>query len=469
MGMESQQCGQRRRHHDPRGEGSTRPAGRVARQIPAAKVPSPALATENLMEQVSSQGNLARACKRVRAHGGAPGVDGMLVETLQDWLVTNQGWLIASLRNGSDRPAPVRRVVIPKPGGGVRQLGLPTVVDRLMQQAILQVVDPLLDPTFSESRYGFRSKRSAHQALRQASHHVAEGYAIVVDLDLEQFFDRVNHDLLMARLAQHVRDTRRLGLIRRFLQAGILCHGVCIERYEGTPQGGPLSPVLANRLMDDLDKELEQRGHRFCRYADDCHIYVRTPAAGARVMRSVTRFLEQTLKLKVNEKKSAVARVDERPFLGYRLRQDGTLAVASHSLERVKVKIRQMTRRTRGVSLARVIRDLTENLPGWVTSFQYEKDVSVFRSLAQWIRRRLRYYVLKQKKRPYTVARFLQSLGGPVQRAWSGACQCRGWWRASQHPAVKEGMDLAWFKDQGLCSLTERFELLQSAGNRRIR
>lgn len=364
MGMESQQRGQRRLHHDPGGKGSTRPAGRVARQIPAAKVSSPALATENLMEQVSRQVNLAQACKRVRGNGGAPGVDGMRVEALGDWLVVNQGALAASLQDGSYRPAPVRGVTIPKPGGGVRQLGIPTVVDRLVQQAILQVLDPWLDPTFSEASYGFRPKRSAHQALRQASQYVAEGYGIVVDLDLEQFFDRVNHDLLMARLAQHVRDKRLLGLVRRFLQVGILRQGVCIERYEGTPQGGPLSPLLANLLLDDLDKELEQRGHRFCRYADDCNIYVRTPVAGARVMRSVTRFLEQTLKLKVNEKKSAVARVDERPFLGYRLREDGTLAVASQSLARVKARIRQMTRRTRGVSVERVICDLKESLPG---------------------------------------------------------------------------------------------------------
>ena len=298
---------------------------------------------------------------------------------------------------------------------------------------------------------------------------MAEGYGVVVDVDLEQFFDRVNHDLLMARLARHVRDTRLLGLIRRFLQAGLLRHGVSIERYEGTPQGGPLSPLLANLLLDDLDKELERRGHRFCRYADDCNIYVRTSVAGARVMRSVTRFLEQRLKLKVNEQKSAVARVDERTFLGYRLREDGTLAVAFPSLARVKAKIRQITRRTRGVSLERVIRDLNATLPGWVTYFQYEKYVSVFRALDQWVRRRLRCYVLKQKKRPYTVARYLQSLGVPVQRAWSGACQCRRWWRASQHPAVKEGMDLAWFRAQGLYSLAEGFGWLQSSGNRRIR
>ena len=469
MGMESQQRGQRRLHHDPHGEGSTRPAGRVARQIPAAKVSTPALATEHLIEQVSSAVNLRHAYKRVRANGGAPGVDAMPVEALQDWLESNQVSLATLLQDGSYRPAPVRGVAIPKSGGGVRQLGIPTVVDRLVQQAILQVLDPWLDPTFSASSYGFRPKRSAHQALRQASQYVAEGYGVVVDVDLEQFFDRVNHDLLMARLARYVRDKRLLGLIRRFLQAGLLRHGVALERDEGTPQGGPLSPLLANLLLDDLDKELERRGHRFCRYADDCNIYVRTPVAGARVMRSVRRFLEQTLKLKVNEQKSAVARVEERPFLGYGLREDGTLAVASRSLARVKAKIRQITRRTRGVSLAQVLRDLNASLPGWGAYFRDEKYVAVFRVLDQWIRRRLRCYVLKQKKRPYTVARYLQSLGVPVQRAWSGACQCRRWWRASQHPAVKEGMDLAWFSAQGLCSLTERFELLQSSGNRRIR
>ena len=469
MSMESQQRGQRGLPHGPGGEGGTRPGGCVARQVSAAKVPSPALATENLMEQVSSAVNLRHAYKRVRANGGAPGIDAMSVEALQDWLEVNQVSLAASLRDGSYRPAPVRGVAIPKPGGGVRQLGIPTVVDRLVQQAILQVLDPWLDPTFSASSYGFRPKRSTHQALRQAAQYVAEGYGVVVDIDLEQFFDRVNHDLLMARLVRHVRDTRLLGLIRRFLQAGLLCHGVSIERYEGTPQGGPLSPLLANLLLDDLDKELEQRGHRFCRYADDCNIYVRTSVAGARVIRSVTRFLEQRLKLKVNEQKSAVARVDERTFLGYRLREDGTLAVAFPSLARVKAKIRQITRRTRGVSLERVIRDLNAALPGWVAYFKYEKYVSVFRALDQGVRRRLRCYVLKQKKRPYTVARYLQSLGVPVQRAWSGACQCQRWWRASQHPAVKEGMDLAWFRAQGLCSLTDRFELLQSSGNRRIR
>lgn len=288
-----------------------------------------------------------------------------------------------------------------------------------------------------------------------------EGHRIVVDLDLEQFFDRVNHDVLMARLARHVGGPRLLGLLRQFLQAGLFSQGVCIKRDEGTPQGGPLSPLLANLLLGDLDKELEQRGHRFCRYADDCNIDVRTLVAGRRVKRSVTRFLERRLNLKVNEKKSAVTAVDERPFLGYRLREDGTLAVASHSLERVKEHLRQITRRTRGVSVERVIHDLNGRLPGWVRYFRYEKYGSVFRGLDQWIRRRLRCYVLKQKKRPYTVARFLHTLGVPIERAWSGACQCRRWWKASQHPAVKEGMNVAWFTVQGLVSLTQQFESLQ--------
>lgn len=461
MGMEWQQRGARSPHHGPYGEGSTQPGGCEVRQVPAAKVPSPALATQHLMNQVCSQTNLERACQRVRANGGAPGIDGMSVDALPAWLATNQGLLIERLQQGTYQPTPVRGVRIPKPGGGSRQLGIPTVGDRLVQHAILQVLEPWLDPTFSESSYGFRPKRSAHQALHQAARYVVEGYRIVVDLDLEQFFDRVNHDVLMARLARHVGDPCLLGLIRRFLQAGLFSQGVCIERDEGTPQGGPLSPLMANLLLDDLDKELEQRGHRFCRYADDCNIYVRTLVAGRRVKRSVTRFLEQRLKLKVNEKKSAVARVDERPFLGYRLREDGTLAVASHSLERVKEHIRQITRRTRGVSVERVIHDLKGRLPGWVRYFRYEKYGSVFRGLDQWIRRRLRCYVLKQKKRPYTVARFLHTLGVPIERAWSGACQCRRWWKASQHPAVKEGMNVAWFNAQGLVSLTQQFESLQ--------
>jgi len=393
----------------------------------------------------------------------------MSVDALPAWLAANQGPLIERLQQGTYQLTPVRGVLIPKPGEGSRQLGIPTVVDRLVQQAILQVVEPWLDPTFSESSYGFRPKRSAHQALHQAARYVVEGAIMVVDLDLEQFFDRVNHDVLMARLVRHVGDARLLGLIRRFLQAGLLSQGVCLERYEGTPQGGPLSPPLANLLLDDLDKELEKRGHRFCRYADDCNIYVRTLVAGRRVKRSVTQFLEQRLKLKVNAKKSAVARVDERPFLGYRLWEDGTLAVASHSLERVKEKIRQITRRIRGVSLERISRDLNGSLPGWVRYFRYEKYRSVFRELDQWIRRRLRCYVLKQKKRPYTVARFLQTLGVPIQRAGSGACQCRRWWKASQHPAVKEGMNVAWFNAQGLVSLMQQFESFQFSGNRRIR
>ena len=283
--------------------------------------------TRHLMEEVTGSANLNRAYRRVKANDGAAGVDGMDVSELRAWIADNRERLIASLLDGSYRPQPVRGVQIPKPGGGMRQLGIPTVVDRLVQQAIAQVLEPRLDPTFSGSSFGFRPGRGAHDALRQARGYVADGYEVVVDLDLEKFFDRVNHDILMSRLARRIGDTRLLRIVRRFLQAGMMADGVCCERQEGTPQGGPLSPLLANLLLDELDQELERRGHRFCRYADDCNIYVRSQAAGERVMASVTAFLESRLRLKVNQQKSAVAPVGERQFLGHRLGRGGTLGI----------------------------------------------------------------------------------------------------------------------------------------------
>jgi RNA-directed DNA polymerase len=291
------------------------------------------------MEQVVDPDNLNRAYQRVVANKGSPGTDGMTVEQLGDWAREHKQEFITSLLDGSYRPTPVRGVKIPKPGGGERQLGIPTVKDRLVQQAMLQVLSPLLDPTFSNSSYGFRPKRSAHDALRDASEHVAEGYSIVVDIDLEKFFDRVNHDVLMNRLGRHVGDKRMLAIIGRFLRAGLMDHGICMEREEGTPQGGPLSPLLANLMLDDLDKELETRGHRFCRYADDCNIYVQSIKAGERVMKSVTEFLEKKLKLRVNAGKSAVAHVSERKFLGHRLLSGGRLGIAPGSLERARERL----------------------------------------------------------------------------------------------------------------------------------
>jgi len=295
--------------------------------------------TSQLMEQVVEPDNLNQAYARVRANKGAPGIDGMRVDQLADWIRGHKQAFIKGLLDGSHEPSAVRGVQIPKPGGGERQLGIPTVIDRLVQQAFLQVLTPILDPTFSPNSYGFRPGKSAHDALAAAKAHVAEGYTTVVDIDLEKFFDRVNHDVLMNRLGRHVGDKRMLRIIGRFLRAGLMQNGVCTNREEGTPQGGPLSPILANLMLDDLDKELEKRGHRFCRYADDCNIYVQSRKAGERVMESVTRFLEDKLHLRVNRLKSAVAHVSERKFLGHRLLSGGRLGLAPQSLKRARERL----------------------------------------------------------------------------------------------------------------------------------
>lgn len=413
--------------------------------------------TSHLMEEICEAANLNQAYKRVKSNRGSAGIDGMSVDELLDWLKQNREQLLASLQSGNYRPHPVKAVAIPKTGGGVRELGIPTVVDRFVQQAILQILQPVLEPKFSDSSYGFRPGRSAHQALQKAQSHVAEGHRVVVDLDLEKFFDRVNHDMLMARLARHVGDKRLLRIVRRFLQAGILKDGVCVERVEGTPQGGPLSPLLANLLLTDLDRELEKRGHRFCRYADDCNIYVRTPVAGQRVMTSVVRFLEQKLKLRVNREKSAVAEVDERKFLGYRLRNDGTLQVAPESIRRLKTRIQELTRRTRGVSLEHVVADLNSTLPGWVTYFRLATYRSEFAVLDSWLRCKIRCYVIKQKKRRWTLFRYLRGFGLPPERAWSAAANIGRWWRIAHHPAVQEALDLAWFDKLRLVNLTNKY------------
>jgi len=323
---------------DAPGEGGTGPGPSEEPSLSAAIARRRAL-TSRLMERVVERDNLNQAYRRVVANAGSPGLDGMRVEQLADWIAQHKTAFIESLLDGSFQPSAVRGVNIPKPGGGERQLGIPTVVDRLVQQALLQVLTPILDPTFSDSSYGFRPGRGAHDALCPARQYVAEGFTIVVDLDLEKFFDRVNHDVLMNRLGRHVGDKRMLRIIGRFLRAGLMQNGVRMEREEGTPQGGPLSPLLANLLLDDLDKELERRGHRFCRYADDCNIYVQSFKAGQRVMESVTRFLEDTLRLRVNRDKSAVAHVSERKFLGHRLLSGGRLGLAPGSLERARERL----------------------------------------------------------------------------------------------------------------------------------
>lgn len=324
--------------HDEPGEGGTGTGSPVVLKLSAAIARQRAL-TSQLMERVVEPDNLNQAYARVVANKGSPGIDGMRVDQLAGWIRRHKQTFIASLLDGSHEPQLVRGVNIPKPGGGTRQLGIPTVIDRLVQQAFLQVLTPILDPTFSPSSYGFRPGKGAHDALAAAKEHVAEGYTTVVDLDLEKFFDRVNHDVLMNRLGRHVGDKRMLKIIGRFLRTGLMQDGVCLGREEGTPQGGPLSPMLANLMLDDLDKELQKRGHRFCRYADDCNIYVQSIKAGERVMANVTKFLEEKLHLRVNRQKSAVAHVSERKFLGYRLLSGGRLGIAPQSLKRARERL----------------------------------------------------------------------------------------------------------------------------------
>jgi RNA-directed DNA polymerase len=336
------------------------------------------------------------------------------------------------------------------------------VLDRLVQQAILQVLNPIFDPTFSNSSYGFRPGRDPHMALEQARKYVAqEGREIVVDLDLEKYFDRVNHDILMSRVARRIGDKRLLLIIRRFLQAGLMQDGICVARDEGTPQGGPLSPLLANIMLDDLDQELERRGHRFCRYADDCNIYVRSLAAGQRVMESVVRFLEGKLKLRVNREKSAVAKVGERKFLGHRLLLNGKLGISPKSVQRAKERIRQITGRTRGLSLTQVIVQLNLFLVGWILYYRYAACRFELQRLDRWIRRRLRCYRLKQRKRGKSIASFLRRLGvSPLQASRIGSSG-KGLWRLANTRQLKFAMSVPWFAQQGLVSLVLKYDSLR--------
>ena len=412
--------------------------------------------TNNLMEQICERANMNRAYRKVKANKGAAGVDGISIERLPTYIREHKEEFLVELLDGSYQPELVRGVQIPKPDGSKRQLGIPTVLDRVIQQAILQILEPIYEPKFSNSSYGFRPNRSAQMALRQAREYLREGYKYVVDMDLEKFFDRVNHDILMERLSRNISDKSLLRIIRRYLEAGLLQNGIFEERKLGMPQGGNLSPLLSNIMLDELDKELERRGHKFCRYADDCNIYVKSQEAGERVLKSITEFLGIRLKLKVNETKSAVAHVTKRKFLGYSFRRDSELKVANQSLVKFKKRIRELTSRNRGRKLEHVIKELNQYLNGWISYFRLSANISVFNGLDSWIRRRLRCYRLKQRKRTYSVYKFLVELGVSVQNAWKLAKSSKGWWRLSLNPNIHTAMSNVWFDRSGLVSLEKK-------------
>ena len=416
------------------------------------------IGTLDLMEAVVERENMLRAFRRVVGNKGAAGVDAMGVNELKPYLKIHWEHIREELLEGDYRPQPVRRIEIPKPGGmGMRKLGIPTVVDRLIQQAIHQVLSPLFESGFSGHSYGFRPGRSAHQALTQAKEHVANGRRWVVDLDLEQFFDRVHHDVLMSRVSRRVSDKRVLCLLRGYLQAGIMEGGLVSQPTMGTPQGGPLSPLLSNILLDDLDKELERRGHRFCRYADDVNIYVCSRRAGERVLKSIERFLVRRLRLCVNRQKSAVERPWKRVFLGYSMtwHKRPRLKVAPSSIKRLKMVLRTMLRQGRGQNLAKFIGSLKPTLRGWINYFRLSEVKGIFEELDGWIRRRLRCIIWRQWKRSYTRAKGLMKRGIGEARAWQSATNGRGPWYNSGASHMNQAFAKKFFDQLGLVSLLD--------------
>jgi RNA-directed DNA polymerase len=415
--------------------------------------------TERLMEEVCELENSKQALQRVKANKGSPGVDGMTVEELPEYLKQHGLEIGEQLRNGTYQPQPVRRVEIQKPdGSGVRKLGIPCVLDRFVQQAVLQVLQKRWDPTFSEHSHGFRPGHSARQAVREAQQYIAEGHGWVVDLDLEKFFDRVNHDRLLAAVAERVADKRMLKLIRAFLEAGVMEDGLVSPVDEGTPQGGPLSPLLSNLVLDELDQELERRGHHFVRYADDCNIYVGSERAGQRVMESVTRFITHRLELKVNQAKSAVARPGQRKFLGFSFTSERKprRRIASKAIVRFKERIREQTYRTRGISLTQMVREIATYLRGWLGYFGDCQTPAVLQSLESWLRRRLRSVVWKQWKRGRTRFRELRKRGVGKDLAAQTAGSPHGPWRIANSPALSIALPVAYFAELGLPPMVVR-------------
>jgi len=416
----------------------------------------------NLMEVVCGGHNILTAYKQVKRNKGVGGTDGMRVEEFSAWYRVNGIVLLESLLSGTYQPQTVRHVEIPKPNGGTRKLGVPTVIDRVIQQAISQVLTPIYEAGFSDHSYGFRPNRSAHQALQKAGGYVENGRTIVVDMDLKNFFDVVNHDRLMYLLSRRIGDKGLLKLIRKYLQSGIMLEGIVSQRTEGTPQGSPLSPLLSNIVLDELDKELERRGHCFVRYADDCNIFVRSQEAGERIMSSLCSFIENKLKLKVNPDKSKVCEVMESKFLGYTILNNGMLVVSKQALLRLKQNVREVTKRNRGVSLEQIIVELNQKLRGWLNYFRYAKCHKLVRNLDAWIRRKLRCYRIKQCKRVYTLQQFLHKQGVEKWQSWILALSGKGLWRKSGCPQASQAMGKDWFTKLKLYNLTLNYETLNN-------
>src|SRR5450755_918138 len=436
--------------------GEARDAGREETESPSTvNDPESPASTNRLMEEVCERENLKEALRRVKANKGSAGVDGMTVGGITDYLKQHWPAILGQLLSGAYEPKPVRRVEIPKPDGGVRKLGIPTVLDRFIQQAVMQVLQKQWDRTFSDHSYGFRPGRSAHQAVAQAQQYIAAGHGWCIDLDLEKFFDRVNHDKLTGQIAQRVEDKRLLKLIRAFLNAGVMENGLISPSGEGTPQGGPLSPLLSNLVLDELDRELEHRGHRFVRYADDSNIYVRSERAGQRVMESISRFITQKLKLKVNEAKSAVAPPQERKFLGFSFTAgpDIKRTIAPKSLERFKQRIRDITRRAKGVSIKTTMEELATYMRGWRGYFGFCETPEVLIALTRWVRLRLRAALWRQWKTPRRRRAALIANGVSERAARNTAGSGRGPWYLARSRALSTGLSNAYFKSLGLPSL----------------
>src|ERR1700732_2519209 len=432
-------------------------AGEETESSTATSGPESPARTNRLLEEVCERENLKEALRQVKGNKGSAGVDGITVSQLTDYLKQHWPAIREQLLNGTYEPKPVRRVEIPKPDGGVRKLGIPTVLDRFIQQAVMQVLQRRWDRTFSDHSYGFRPGRSAHQAVARAQQYIAEGYGWCVDFCFEKFFDRVNHDKLMGQVAKRVEDKRLLKLIRAFLNAGVMENGLVSPSVEGTPQGGPLSPLLSNLVLAELDRELEYRGHRFVRYADDCNIYVRSERAGQRVMESITRFITQKLKLKVNEAKSAVARPQERKFLGFSFTAGPEVkrAIAPKALDRFKQRIREITRRAKGVSMETTMEELAPYMRGWRSYFGFCETPAVLIYLTRWVRLRLRAARWRQWKTPRRRRAALLELGVRPRLASNTAGSGLGPWYLAKAKALSVGLSNAYFKSLGLPSLFE--------------